>query len=524
MPQAAKTLGAMAHGQRTGVPGACDAPLTDGHGANGSRATVSGGSYRPLSRSDVEQIHDAALTVLETVGFGNAPPSCLDALVPKGALPGADGRVRFPRRLVMDTIARAARDIVLHGQEPRHDLHVGGSRVYFGTAGAAVHFVDAETRAYRESTLKDIYDAARIADSLDNIHFFQRPMVARDMVDPFDLNLNTLYACVSGTSKHVGTSFTVADNVGPALAMLYMIAGGEDRFRARPFVSNSSGFSVSPLRFAEDACGVLEACVKGGMPVLLVSPGQAGTTAPPALAGAIVQAVAEVLAGLVYVNALVPGHPAIFGAWPFVSDPRTGAMAGGSAEQALVTAACAQVARFYDLPAASAAGMTDAKLPDVQSGYEKGISNVMAGLAGLNLVYEAAGMHASLLGFCHESLIIDNDMLGQCRRCVGGIEVDGASLSLDTIADVCLGGPGHYSDRPGRHEEYHLPALADRRTPGDWRDEGSLDLLERATIEKRRILATHFPRHVPRWLDDRLRARFDAIRLPRHEMEPLAIR
>ena len=58
----------------------------------------------------------------------------------------------------------------------------------------------------------------------------------------------------------------------------------------------------------------------------------------------------------------------------------------------------------------------------------------MAGLSGLNLVYEAAGMHASLLGFCLESLIIDNDMLGHCQRCVRGIEVTDAALSIDTIA------------------------------------------------------------------------------------------
>ena len=62
------------------------------------------------------------------------------------------------------------------------------------------------------------------------------------------------------------------------------------------------------------------------MPVLLLSAGQAGATAPAALAGAIVQEVAEVLAGLAYVNAIKPGHPAIFGLWPFVSDLRTGAM------------------------------------------------------------------------------------------------------------------------------------------------------------------------------------------------------
>ena len=56
-------------------------------------------------------------------------------------------------------------------------------------------------------------------------------------------------------------SLTVRENVAPALEMLYAIAGGEENFRARPFVSNSNCFVVPPMKFAEDACGVLEACV-----------------------------------------------------------------------------------------------------------------------------------------------------------------------------------------------------------------------------------------------------------------------
>ena len=370
--------------------------------------------------------------------------------------------------------------------------------------------------------LQDIYDAARIADLMDNVHFFQRPMVARDMVDPADLDLNTLYACVTGTTKHVGTSFTVRANVKPALDMLYAIAGGEENFRARPFVSNSNCFVVPPMKFAEDACGVLEACVEGGIPILLLSAGQAGATAPAAIAGAVVQAVAEVLVGLVYVNALKPGHPCIFGTWPFVSDLRTGAMSGGSGEQALLTAACAQMAQFYDLPGGSAAGMADSKLPDIQSGYEKGITDVMAGLSGLNLVYEAAGMHASLLGFSLESLIIDNDMIGQCLRCVRGIDTSDAALSVDAIADVCLNGPGHYLGHGQTlklmQSEYFYPAIADRFSPKEWNEKGKPDVLARAIAEKRRILETHFPRHVSRETDDRLRAAHPNIQLPRKAM------
>ncbi len=487
------------------------------------RPGLSGGRYKPLGQNDLEQIHEAVLTVLETIGFANAIPSCTAALTRAGAIHGPDGRLRFPRNLVSATIRDAARNFILHGQDPRHDLQIEGTRVHYGTAGAAVHLVDVEKREYRESLLQDIYDAARLVEGLDNVHFFQRPMVPRDVPDPLEMDFNTLYACVTGTTKHVGTSFTVRDNVAPALEMLYAIAGGEEKFRARPFVSNSNCFVVPPMKFAEDACGVLEACVAGGIPILLLSAGQAGATAPAAIAGAVVQAVAEVLVGLIYVNALKPGHPAIFGTWPFVSDLRTGAMSGGSAEQALLTAACSQMAQFYDLPGGSAAGMADSKLPDIQSGYEKGITNVMAGLSGLNLVYEAAGMHASLLGFCLESLIIDNDMLGQCLRCVRGIEVSEAALSIDTIREVCLDGPGHYlgNEQTLRlmQTEYFYPAVADRFSPKEWGEKGKPDLLQKAIAEKKRLLASFYPRHVGKALDDQLRARFGAlIKLPRAGM------
>lgn len=501
-----------------------DAPIGPDDRPDNKRAgysRVQGARYNPLHAGDLAQIHEAALKLLETVGFANPIPSCLDALTGAGASHGQDGRIRFPRALVADTLAKAARRFTLHGQDPRHDMAVQTNQVRYGTAGLAVHLVDAEMRAYRESRLQDIYDAARIVDGLDNIHFFQRPMVARDVPDPLELDLNTLYACVTGTSKHIGTSFTVRENVRPALEMLHAVAGGEEAFRARPFISSSSPFVVPPMKFAEDACGVLEECVKGGIPILLLSTGQAGTTAPGSMIGALVQAIAEVLAGLTYVNALKPGHPAIFGTWPFVSDPRSGAMSGGSAEQALLTAACAQMAQFYDLPGASAAGMSDSKLPDAQSGYEKGISNALAGMAGSGLVYEAAGMHASLLGFCLESLIIDNDMLGHCLRCVRGLDAGDIGPALKSITDVCLDGPGHYLSKAedAARGDYFYPVIADRASPREWCEKGKPDMLQRAIAQKKRILAERFPRHISKATDDRLRARFgDLIKLPRNAM------
>ncbi|MDH3689527.1 MAG: trimethylamine methyltransferase family protein [Gammaproteobacteria bacterium] len=487
------------------------------------RPGMQGGRYKPLSDDDVNRIHHAVLDVLENIGLSQGIPSCVDLLTGIGCTLSPEGRLLFPRALVEDTIANAARNFVLHGRDQAHDMELSGNKVYFGTAGAAVHIADCDTREYRESTLADLYDVARLVDSLEHIHFYQRSLVARDMTDPRELDINTAYACLSGTNKHVGTSFVLTDYLDETMDMLHLVAGGEKQWRERPFVSMSNCFVVPPLRFAEDACGCLEAGVRAGMPILLLAAGQAGATSPAALAGAVVQEVAEVLAGLVYVNAIKPGHPAIFGTWPFVSDLRTGAMSGGSGEQAVLMAACGQMGRYYDLPTGIAAGMADAKLPDAQSGFEKSYTNVLAGHSGANLVYESAGMHGSLLGCCFESFVIDNDMLGAIQRTIRGIEVTEDSLSIESIRDVCIGGPNHFLGHSQTMElmqrDYIYPEIGDRTSPKEWGEQGSTDMLQRAQKRLRELMTSHYPQYIDPELDAQIRQQFP-IRLPPELMKP----
>ena len=485
------------------------APLAED--ARAVRPGMEGGRYRPLTDIQVDAIHRAVLRVLSEIGLSQAPDSGVEAMVAYGAVPKGD-RLTFPEAVIEKALGDAPAAVTLHGRDPAHDLSVGGNRVHYGTAGAAVHVADLETGEYRESTLADLHEAARLADRLDNIHFFQRCMVARDLADPREMDVNTLYASVTGTLKHVGTSFTEAAFVRESVAMLHMIAGGEAAWRARPFVSNSNCFVVPPLKFATESCLVLEEVVRAGMPVLLLSAGQAGATSPAPLAGSVMQAVAECLAGLVYVQALSPGAPAIFGTWPFVSDLRTGAMCGGSAEQALLTAACAQMGRHYDLPTGAAGGMADAKFPAFQGGAEHGVTSVMAGLAGLNMVYESAGMYASLLGFSPEGMILDDDVLGQCLRCVRGIEVTDETLDVAAMAQICLEGPGHYLGSAQTlglmQSEYFYPAASDRTSPKEWAERGKPDLVDTAKRRKAALLAQPPRATLEPGLDAEIRAAF----------------
>ena len=492
------------------------APLTED--IRPVRAGIEGGTYKPLSDADVLRIHNTALDALEQIGLADAPESGVKILTEAGAILGDDGRIRFPRALVEDMLAKANREFTLYSRDGKNDLLLSGHRVHYGTAGAAVHIVDVLSNEYRECTVQDLHDAARIVDKLDNVHFLQRPMVCRDIPDNYEMDLNTIYACCSGTTKHIGTSFTDPSYIPGALEMMYEIAGGEAAFRERPFISNSNCFVVPPMKFATESCEVMEACIRGGVPVLLLSAGMAGATAPSTIAGAIAQAVAECLAGLVYVNAVSPGHPAIFGTWPFGLDLRTGAMTVGSGEQALLTAGCAQMHKFYGIPGGAAAGASDSKMPDMQAGWEQMCSSVMAGLSGLNMAYEAAGMHASLLGFCLESLILDDDVIGQALRCVRGIEVTDETLALDQIADVCQNGPGHYlgtSQTLSRMQaDYVYPALGDRTSPKEWAELDKPNLIEKAVKRKEEILSERSLARFDPILDEKLRNGFN-IHLPR---------
>ena len=481
------------------------------------RPGMEGGRYKPLTTTDMDNIHRTVLDALEQIGLADAPQSGIEHLTRVGAILGDDGRIRFPRALVEDTIAKANTEVTLMGRDPKHDMHLTGPKVHYGTAGAAVHMVDVDGRNYRECTVQDLHDAARISDVLENIHFVQRPMVCRDIFDNFEMDMNTIYACCGGTTKHVGTSFTDPSYVKGGLEMLHMIAGGEDKWRERPFVSNTNCFVVPPMKFATESCEVMERCIEGGMPILLLSAGMAGATAPSTIAGAIVQATAECLAGLVYVNAVKPGHPAVFGTWPFGLDLRTGAMTGGSGEQALLSAGCAQMHKFYGVPGGAVGGITDAKLPDMQAGWESMCSNVMAGLSGLNMVYEAAGMHASLLGFCLESLILGDDLIGHAMRCVRGIEVDDETLALDQIRDVCIGGPGHYlgTDQTlaRMQSDYQYPNIGNRMSPKEWDESGKPDLIADTIARKEQILAERSAARFDPMTDAAIRKAFN-IHLP----------
>ncbi len=475
---------------------------------------VSGGQYEPLEISDINDIHETVLDLLETLGLSDAPQCMINIITAHGGTYTDQGRLLFPRPLVDKAIAGIQRDVVLWSRRGGYHLSLSGTKVHVGTGGAAPRIQDINTHTYRDATILDLYNMARIVDLQEHIHFFSRPVVGTDAPNSFDLDVNTLYACLAGTSKHICMSVTLPEHVKTIAEICYTVAGSEKNFRQQPFLTVMATHVVPPMRFATESCEIVEQAVRYGFPVQLISAGQMGATSPVTLAGSIVQAVAESLAGTTFAWLVDPNATIIFAPKPLVSDLRSGAMCGGGGEQAVVMAAAAQMGRHYGLPVACIAGYSDSKVHDAQAGYEKNLSVTLAAHAGCNMISHACGTLASMLGSSLESYVIDNDMLGGVLRSVHGVEVNRETMAANAIRDVVTS-EGHYLGHVQTLErmesDYVYPQVADRQTPDEWELDGSLDILERARAKVREILSIPRPAYLTPDIDATLRRQFNIL-------------
>ena len=509
--------------RRSGGRRARHAARAEGVRGQAVQAGMQGGVYKPLSEDDIRRIYDTALDLLENIGIGDPIPEILRYALPGGCVLGDDNRLRFPRALIEDLIDVSAKEYICYAPDPRFDKEISGQKVYFSTSGESVSIIEYESQSYRPTTLVDLYDAARLADTLEHIHSFGQPFIAAEYShDLYVHDMNIAYAELAGTRKPFSLGIAEVDHIEPVIALFDTYLGEEGGFLKRPFCTIGGCPIVSPLRFGADNAQVMVKLAELGLVVDVAVAPQAGATSPAALAGTLVQCFAETLACMAVVNLVRPGSVINFGMWPFISDLRTGAFSGGSGEEALVMAATVQLCNHFGFITSAACGMTDSKTMDAQAGYEKAVTTTALALAGGNLVAAYPGIVGSLIGQSFEGMVIDNDMLGNVQRLLRGIEVTDETLSYEVIKDAVFG-TGHFLNQPQTLElmqtEFLYPEVADRRTPGEWEASGKEDVYELAHRKVKQVLSSHYPEYIDPAADARIRDKFP-IRLSNKDMRP----
>ncbi len=456
------------------------------------RRGLDGGSFKPLTEDSIHRIHQTAMRVIGEVGFEVNSETALELFEGAGAWVDREKRlVRLPQKRAMELIDMAPSEVRLFGQDEKHDIILGGRRVYTGTGGTALYIYHPDTGQKRLASLDDLKRIARLVDRLDNIHLFMLPTYPSEL--PIErVDVNRFFAALDNTTKHVMGGVYTLDGVKQVIRMAEIIAGSGDGLRQRPFISMIT-CSISPLKMDGQYGDLVVTIAKSGIPLVCPAEPLCGATSPVTLAGNLVIQTVDSLMGVMLAQIINPGTPVIFGSVASNTDLRDLKYLAGSAEMGLLSAAGAQMAQFYKLPFYATGGMTDSKVLDAQSGYESAFTSLLCALAGANLTHDAAGLMEFALTACYEKYVIDNEILGMVMRAVEGIEVNDDTLAFDLIKQAGPGGnfvTARHTRRFMRSEHYQ-PSLSDRDSREEWEARGGKTTWERAAQRVKEIMDNH---------------------------------
>jgi len=317
---------------------------------------LSGGlSLNVFTEDEIKDIHLATLEVLQHTGLFVEEEDALAVFDGAGCRIDKQKKiVKIPPFVVEEAVRSAPSKLFLAGRNPKNDFIMESNRVGFTNFGEGVFIVDPYTGQLRETTKADVASSARICDYLSEVDVYERAVGASDVPMP-TVQLHNAEAWMMNTSKHgfmgPGDGFLMKRITEMAAA----IVGGKEQLMERPIVSFIT-CPVSPLQLVRESCEIIMQGARSNMAVNVLSMAMAGGSSPVTLAGTLVDHNAEVLGGVVLSQLTRKGAKVIYGSSTTAMDLRLASATVGSPECALINAAVAQLAKFYQLPSWVAGG------------------------------------------------------------------------------------------------------------------------------------------------------------------------
>lgn len=447
--------------------------------------------YEPFSRDDIGTIHDATVRVLERAGVRVLEDEAVSLLTLAGAdYDKATRIVRIPERVLMGAISRAPSRFELHSRDGKHNLAFGDGKVYTSSIGTAVQ-VEGLDGVVRPSTAKDLESFLRLTDALPNIDHSSWACWSRDVPEAV-AHLQMTFLSFKNTNKTIDGWSWGRKGTEECLDLAAIAAGGREALSRRPMLL---GFAnpVSPLTLSKESTEGLISFARAGQPCVYPPECMAGGTSPATIAGLLVQQNAEVLASIAVAQLAKSGAPSIYSSVSGTMDMRTGSIALGAPEVGLIMAGTAQLARRYKVPCRGTGGNTEAMLADYQAGAETATTLLMAGLSGIDFIYDAAGSIESSLTASFTKLVLDDAVCGEVKRILSGVDVDEETLAVKVIE--AAGHKGAYLSHPHTLKHFRREAFVPpqfwRGPRASWDSRGHKDIVDAAKRRAEEILREH---------------------------------
>lgn len=384
----------------------------------------------------LEEIHEASIKVLETVGIELQSEDALELCKAGGAV--VDGsRVRLSRHLIETSIEAAPSSFTLHGRNEERSITIGDGQIntHIEPSNGCIYAQNME-RGRWLATVEDLINFYKLAQA--------SPVCTINggiPVEPSDIDNKTAYLRIFfETLKH--TDKPIRSNIGSrqeieTLFHMVELAKGKPGYLEDHAAIYVSINPLSPLAFDGLPLEAIMTYAEHGQPVSVLSCALAGISAPMSLTGVSVLQNAEILTGLVLTQLVNPGTPFIYAPASVVPNLQSGQYITGSPESHIINLANIQLAReLYRLPTRTMAGLTDAKTVDAQAGFETMQNLFQCMMGGTSIINECLGVLDSIMTNSYEKFILDQEMISRILTFMQGIGRSTEDLATEVIEEI----------------------------------------------------------------------------------------
>ncbi len=443
-----------------------------------------------LSEAEKEKIHTETLRILSEAGVRYYSQKALQYLQAHGAHIVWEEKVaHLPAELVTQAIRTCPQAFTLGARNPAYNYPLPSPVTRYAMDGTAAFAQDFHTGERHYGTDKDNELAMRIFQKMDMGVMAWAPVAAEDK--PASVRpLYEWFTSATFCSKHLQHELHTPRQAEFLAEGLTAILGSEAQ------VKNSHAFSfiycpVSPL--VHDG-PMMDAYIELGsldLPIMVLPMPVPGTTGPASLFSNLCIANAEALSSIVVYQLAHPGRPMIYSSATGTIDFRTGSYTAGTPEMGLMSAALAEMGRFYGLPATSAGCTADARSPGPEAVLEKMTTSIAPVLSGSDILVGFGELEGDQL-LVLEQIVVDNEIAHICERLFQGINSEPEKILTSDILEVGPG--GHFLGRKStrrlsRTDEFYLPSLLDRHTLEQWQELGRPSMYTNARKKVEEILA-----------------------------------
>ena len=399
--------------------------------------------YKRLNKEQVERVHRASMNILKAPGITCFNKDAAEIFTASGAEvtevkteSSPRWTLNIPEKMVMDAVESAPSKVKLGARNEDNGLllDAGQPVVYFASGSETNNWLEADIESFvsKKNSSKEINmpvfrsekgnterlaKAAHLCENLDSWDGFLRCVnIQDDDINDSNKDVNKFFISLNNTSKHVMAGLTDLNELDNLMNMVHIIAGGEEKFKENPIISIITSLIKSPLQFVDDTTEKTIEIAKRGIPLVISSAPQGGSTAPILETGIVAQINAEILAGITLTQLVNKGTPVLYGSVPGRANMADLHDSYGVPEFSQFNIDCVQMARYYGVPCYSSGGVSDVKVPGIQSSVERLFSQIMITLAGPQYLHYAFGLLERTSTFCPVQAVLDDAHISIIKR------------------------------------------------------------------------------------------------------------